>query len=214
MATDTHTIPLSGSADLIAEFFSYGLNSILYQRGLYPPETFKRLSKYGLTMLVTTDPAVQEYLNSVLSQMRTWLLKSQLRRVAVIIASVAQKSVLERWVFDVHLEDASVRAQIENGITPQAAPPPGSKHEQRIVSEIQALVRQITASVAFLPLLDEACAFDVLIYTTEDAPTPIKWEPSLPQTIPNAQKVQLRSFSTSVHNVDTSVSYAAPDSSS
>ena len=33
----------------------YSINSILYQRGIYPPETFRRVSKYGLTMLVTSN---------------------------------------------------------------------------------------------------------------------------------------------------------------
>lgn len=43
--------------------------SILYQRGIYPPETFKKVSKYGLTMLVTTDTGLSDYLEQVLSQL-------------------------------------------------------------------------------------------------------------------------------------------------
>ena len=47
----------------------YSINSILYQRGIYPPETFRRVNKYGLTMLVTTDDALNAYLENVLSQL-------------------------------------------------------------------------------------------------------------------------------------------------
>ncbi len=36
------------------------------------------------------------------------------------------------------------------------------KSEAEIVSEIQAIIRQITASVTFLPLLDESCAYPTL----------------------------------------------------
>lgn len=208
------TIPLTGSADLITEFFFYGLNQILYQRGIYPPETFKRFSKYGMTTLVTTDSEVEKYLKAVLDQMNVWLHKSRLRRVAVVIASVATNMVLERWVFDVLLEHDSSREFVETGIAPREAPPPGSKEETKIVAEIRALLTQITATVAILPLLDEACAFDVLIYTTEDTETPVKWHESSARTIPNAHNVQLRSFSTSVHNVDTNVSFAAPSDTS
>ena len=32
------------------------------------------------------------------------------------------------------------------------------KPESEIVAEVQAIIRQITASVTFLPLLDESCA--------------------------------------------------------
>ena len=46
-------------------FSAFGINSILYQRGLYPSETFTRVQKYGLTLLVTTDPELLQYLNNV-----------------------------------------------------------------------------------------------------------------------------------------------------
>lgn len=46
-------------------FSAFGINSILYQRGLYPSETFTRVQKYGLTLLVTTDPELIKYLNNV-----------------------------------------------------------------------------------------------------------------------------------------------------
>ena len=33
---------------------------------------------------------------------------------------------------------------------------------------LQSIIRQITASVSFLPLLDEPCTFDMLVYTDND----------------------------------------------
>jgi len=51
-------------------FTVYGINSILYQRGIYPPETFTRVQKYGLTMLVTNDSALKTYLNNILSDVK------------------------------------------------------------------------------------------------------------------------------------------------
>jgi hypothetical protein len=30
-------VTLKGSSQMVAEFFNYGINSILYQRGVYPP---------------------------------------------------------------------------------------------------------------------------------------------------------------------------------
>ena len=48
----------------------YGINNILYQRGIYPPEMFKQEKKYGLTILVTTDQNLLTYLNdNVLPQL-------------------------------------------------------------------------------------------------------------------------------------------------
>ena len=39
-----NAVTLKGSAAIISEFFNYGINSILYQRGIYPPESFTRLN--------------------------------------------------------------------------------------------------------------------------------------------------------------------------
>lgn len=72
MATGTQTsnvITLKGSTDIVTEFFHYSVNSILYQRGIYPPETFKRVSQYGLAMMITTDEALVGYMQNILRQL-------------------------------------------------------------------------------------------------------------------------------------------------
>lgn len=72
------------------------------------------------------------------------------------------------------------------------------KADKEITQEIQAIIRQITASVTFLPLLNEPCSFDLLVYADRDATVPILWEDSDPCYITNAEEVKLRSFSTQV----------------
>ncbi|KAK6494009.1 mitotic spindle assembly checkpoint protein MAD2A [Huso huso] len=123
-------ITLKGSAELVAEFFSFGINSILYQRGIYPPETFTRVTQYNLSILVTTDSKLKSYLNNVVVQ----------------------------------LKDAF------------------------------------------------AGAFDLLIYTDKDLEVPEKWEESGPQMISNSEEVRLRSFTTTIHKVNSMVAYKRMDS--
>ena len=89
--------------------------------------------------------------------------------------------------------------------------PPKQKSEKEIQSEIQAIIRQITASVTFLPLLDERCSFDLLVYTDAEAEVPRTWEESDPRYIANSNEVRLRSFTTKVHKVDTMVSFRGDD---
>lgn len=55
---------------LFLSLSAFGINSILYQRGIYPSETFTRVQKYGLTLLVTTDPELIKYLNNVVEQLK------------------------------------------------------------------------------------------------------------------------------------------------
>lgn len=81
------------------------------------------------------------------------------------------------------------------------------KTEQEIQQEIQSIFRQITASVTFLPMLDGNCTFNVLVYADQDSEVPLEWGDSDAREIKDAEKVQLRSFSTNSHRVDTLVSY-------
>lgn len=69
---------------------------------------------------------------------------------------------------------------------------------KEITQEIQAIIRQITASVSFLPLLNEPCCFDLLVYADRAATVPVTWEDSDPCIIAKSEEVRLRSFSTKV----------------
>lgn len=62
------TITLKGSTDTVTEFFSYALSSILFQRGVYPSESFEGQKKFGLTVMAVKDPKLAEYLATVLKQ--------------------------------------------------------------------------------------------------------------------------------------------------
>ena len=100
--------------------------------------------------------------------------------------------------------------QMANCSASEETPPP-DKTEKEIQAEIQAIFRQITASVTFLPQLDGNCTFNVLVYADADSDVPIEWGDSDAKEIRNGEKVQLRSFSTSNHRVDTLVSYRYVD---
>lgn len=210
--TDTKTeITLKGSVDIVSEFFFTAINSILYQRGIYQPETFKRESKYGLTVLTSTDDGLLKYLAQVMRQVESWLLNGDVQRLVVVVSGVDSGETLERWQFNVALEDD--RCFGEENQRPNQSSGSGShkKTTKEIHGEIQAIIRQVTASVTFLPLLDEPCSFDLLVYTKKDAIVPVKWEDSDPCYIMNSQEVKLRSFTTTVHKVDSMVAYREAD---
>eukprot|EP01090_Pellita_catalonica_P004413 TRINITY_DN14241_c0_g1_i1.p1 TRINITY_DN14241_c0_g1~~TRINITY_DN14241_c0_g1_i1.p1 ORF type:complete len:202 (+),score=34.03 TRINITY_DN14241_c0_g1_i1:77-682(+) len=198
MATSSAThnaITLKGSAAIVTEFFNYSINSILFQRGIYPPDTFTRVKKYGLGMLVTNEEGLKNYLNNVCSQLNNWLETGTIQKLVVAVTSVDTKKTLERWVFDIVTEIPKEGETV-------------TKDEKDIQSEIQAIIRQICASVTFLPLLEAACTFDLLVYTDKDLSVPKAWEESDPKYIANSQEVRLRSFTTRIHNVDTMVAYS------
>lgn len=61
-------------------------------------------------------------------------------------------------------------------------------------------------------MLDGNCTFNVLVYADADSDVPLEWGDSDAKEIKNGEKVQLRSFSTNSHRVDTLVSYRYVDS--
>ncbi|XP_041118801.1 mitotic spindle assembly checkpoint protein MAD2A [Polyodon spathula] len=195
-------ITLKGSAELVAEFFSFGINSILYQRGIYPPETFTRVTQYNLSILVTTDSKLKSYLNNVVMQLKEWLFNCTVQKLVVVITCIETNEVLERWQFDIECDKSAK----------DSANCPKDKSIKAIQEEIRGVIRQITASVTFLPLLETPCAFDLLIYTDKDLEVPEKWEESGPQMISNSEEVRLRSFTTTIHKVNSMVAYKRMDS--
>ena len=92
-----------------------------------------------------------------------WLENDNLRNLIIVIYGVDSQKVLERWSFAVET-DQEVSAS--NGAMYQIAfcrlnIRSREKDISVIQREIQAIIRQITASMTFLPLLDELCINDI-----------------------------------------------------
>lgn len=138
--------------------------------------------------------------SSILFYFAAWLVEKSVQKLVVVIAGQESGKTLERWCFDVRADEK-----------PKDAPPVEARPEKELTAEIQAIIRQITASVTFLPLLDEPCSFDLLVYTDTDVSVPTAWEESDPKYIAKSEEVKLRSFTTKIHRVDAAVSYLAED---
>lgn len=201
----TKCITLKGSAELVREYLLYGVNSILYQRGIYPPETFEPAEHFGLFVLMSTDEKIKGFLTTVLGQIQEWLTQRKVQKITLVITNVNTKEVLEKWDFKVDYEGPTPNGVSENGNASLSEV--GTKDVKTIQKEIREVIRQITGTVSFLPLLDCLCSFDILTYTVPSCGIPKEWDETQPVFIANSQEVQLRSFSTSLHKMETIVSY-------
>jgi mitotic spindle assembly checkpoint protein MAD2 len=177
---------------------------------------------------------VKAYIKKIMSQLNKWMIGGKISKLVVVITSKETGEHVERWQFDVQIFNKSRQklsrktadkentapgyvqfltkvATLMSGRETEASEPIPEKTEAQIQDEIQAIFRQITASVTFLPVLDGNCTFNVLVYADADSDVPIEWGDSDSKEIKNGEKVQLRSFSTSNHRVDTMVSYRLAD---
>ncbi|KAF7970510.1 hypothetical protein HWV62_23743 [Athelia sp. TMB] len=199
-APTRQAITLKGSTNLVTEFFKYAANTILFQRGVYPSDDFHMVKKYGQTVLVTQDLALENYLDRILKQVNTWLLTGSVTQLVLAIISKDSRTTLERWVFDVNLVE-----QPAGSSEPAAAKP-----ESEIQAEIRYILKQIVSTVTFLPIIDEPTVFNILAYTSESADVPAdEWVDTDPLAIEagKSQQVKLRSFSTDVHRIEAMVAY-------
>lgn len=203
-------ITLRGSTDRVAEFFFFAVNSILFQTGIYPAESFTSVKKYWNPLLVTKDPALNEYLGEVIGQVKSWMHSSEVKKLVVVISDRESGESLQRWVFELLVDRGAAPA----GADPDAPVPETQAEKTQCQREIGALLRQITSTVSFLPAVDprRPCNFDVLIYTDKQAEVPRSWAETDPKYISGeCEEVRLRSFATKIHTVEGGVEYKLGD---
>ncbi|KAJ1915765.1 Mitotic spindle checkpoint component mad2 [Mycoemilia scoparia] len=213
------SITLKGSTSLVTEYFEYAINQILFLRGIYPEEDFKRTQVRGLNTQVTTDMQLIEYLKKILDQVRMWLNQEKLSRLVLTINSRETRETLERWQFNIELEEnykenKTAAARNENGEQEEEGAAAAAeisvektKTESEINRELRDIIKQIVSTVTFMPTLVEKCTFNVLVYTENDVEVPTAWVDSDPHHVRNPEVVKLRTLNTDIHKVDTMVSY-------
>ena len=167
----------------------FAVNSILYQRGIYPADDFTMVKKYGMSLLVCQQEQVKGFIDTNTKQIATWLETGNIQRVVMVIASMSTKEVLERWNFIIE-NDQEV---LEKGYGDWTLFPgefrsfsqslwfvdllamcswnrvSREKSDKDIRTEIQGIIRQIVSSVTFLPNIEDACTFDMLAYTSVES---------------------------------------------
>lgn len=124
----------------------------------------------------------------------------------MVVTNVATRECLECWDFKVEADQTS-----ENDDPNDPNSKTSSKELKKIQNEIGAVMRQIAATISYLPLLESHCSFDLHIHTLKSTEVPENWSETDGVKIHNSQVIQLKSFSTGVQKVETVVSYRMID---
>ena len=128
-----------------------------------------------------------------------WLTQCIANKVALIITNVKTMEVMERWDFNVEYEGDTGNERTSD------------KPLKQIKNEIRDVMKQITSSVTYLPLLDCLCSFDIQIYANGAVDLPADWGDAEPANVYNAQSVKMKSFSTNIHKMETVVTFQKED---
>lgn len=202
-------LALKGSSKVVADYFEFAINAILFQRGIYPPEDFHTVKKYGLPLLISSDEEVQDYIKQIMKQVKKWVYGKKIVKLVVVIVSKSTAENIERWEFSIDIlkEPGQEIGQDITGDT--------DKDILETQKEIQSIIRQITSLVSYLPILkDDDYTFNVLVYTDsnyEASNIPLEWcdtngDGKLLEG-DDVERVKFTSFSTDIHQVGTFVSY-------
>uniref|UniRef100_A0A8P0PIV4 HORMA domain-containing protein n=1 Tax=Canis lupus familiaris TaxID=9615 RepID=A0A8P0PIV4_CANLF len=92
-----------------------------------------------------------------------WLYKCSVQKLVVVISNIESDEVLERWQFDIECDKTAKD---------------DSTRREKSQKAIQDEIRQITATVTFLPLLKVSCSCRCCD-TEEDAQVANQWLVSL-----------------------------------
>lgn len=207
-------LALKGSSKIVSDYFEFAINSILFQRGIYPAEDFITVRKYDLPMVINNDEDVKNYISNIMQQLKKWIYGKRITKLIVVIVSTSTGESIERWEFNIETKDDDDAEEINNdeSVGNKEQNGDGKKSKSEIQKEIRAIIRQITSSVSYLPILrDDEYTFNVLVYTDKDTNVPIQWcDTNGDGRVlegDNVDEIDFASFSTDKHKVKTSVSY-------
>ena len=150
--TQDATFVIAGRAALVLEALEHSIQSVLYQREVYPAHKFKKVPAYSLAVFKATDDSLGSYLQTVLEQIREWLELGAVQMVVLVLTDSRTGAVRERWIFNL-----KVTAALEQQST---------KEKRQVLAKT---LREITGATTFMPLHDEPYDFDLHVHVHPEA---------------------------------------------
>lgn len=198
---DASKLALKGSSKVVCDYFEFAINSILFQRGIYPAEDFQTVRKYDLPLLIAIDEDIKSYIDKFLTQIKKWVYGTKLQKLVLVIIDKLTGESVERWEFNLEIFNENNDNNDDNTNN--------GKSKDLIKKEIQAIIRQITSSTTYLPILDGEYTFNILVYTDHNTnQIPHEWCDTKDNSLlGEIESVDFSSFKTNLHSVGTKVSY-------
>jgi mitotic spindle assembly checkpoint protein MAD2B len=156
-----------------SDFLIVAIHTILYERGLYPPETFLLTRAYNFPVRQNRHPLVCKWIQDAVSAVHDQMLKGTVRRVVLVIYS-DQQEVLERFLFDVERFPVVAEKDAYTEFDTESNPESEVRASRVDVDEqLRATVRMLAYCGAKLGELPEDCTFTLAVELKDDADPPI-----------------------------------------
>jgi mitotic spindle assembly checkpoint protein MAD2 len=88
-----------------------------------------------------------------------WLLTASINRLVLAIKSIETDETLERWQFEIHTDEAAAAGGKPSTLVgrTESGGKKKEKTEKEVQGEIREIMKQITSTTTFLPILQEEC---------------------------------------------------------
>ncbi|KAI9782755.1 MAG: hypothetical protein M1835_003947 [Candelina submexicana] len=176
-----------------SDFLTVAIHTILYERNIYPRESFLSARKYNYPVRQNRHPKVCKWITDAVAAVETEILKGTVSRIAVVIYS-PQCDPLERFMFDISTfptippgEALTLfeRASDDQISEEQSAP---SVPEIDLDEQFRAVMSRLAVCGSTLGPIPEDCSFTVCIELKEKSEPPIghpqPWIPAQPSLQP------------------------------
>lgn len=146
------------ATDIHLEAMEVLMHHILYSRGVYPAQIFKKRRLYNTPVLVSIFPPLNKYLASVLRSARELLARRELLCLEVIIYQ-KENEPLE-----------SYQLQVESLDDPGSKSAPQDPNLMDYEQQLRSAIYKLSERVKQLPKLSHGrCLFKVHLHTFQDA---------------------------------------------
>lgn len=184
MVSESQTNILNTYQSLLTTFSSFlvvAIHTILYERSIYPPETFISTRKYNFPVRQNRHPKVCQWILDAVAAVEAEMLKGAVDRVAVVIYSSSAEP-LERFMFDVssfpEVPAGEIFTTFEEPETDSYDGKGKGKETTQgslvdIEEQLRATVRKLAYCGSKLGPLPEGCTFTVVVELKDKADPPI-----------------------------------------
>ena len=176
MSASTSIQTFSSLVTAFCDFLTVAIHSILYERGIYPSQSFISARKYNYLVRQSRHPKVCQWITDAVVAVETELLNGTVARVALVIFSSKQQA-LERFLFDLSKFPAVPK---EDVTTPFERP----ISVVDVDEQFRAVIAKLRVCGVNLKPLPEGCTFTLAIELKDSADPPIghpqHWIPTNP----------------------------------
>ena len=116
-----------------------------------------------MNVFVCQNTRMQSYVDKMMPSLHSWLVKKEAERIVFVMCDAVTGERLERWQFDIKLDDDSIEEQTAKEVDMES-----------LRKELRKTLLQIHNMYVLLPTLPDSCtpSFKLLIYVKNSVETP------------------------------------------